>query len=163
MFRCESTTPFGSPELPLVKSSAASSSPPCAGTPMSEGTHRAGNARTTPSRQATCPRGNACSSAAISQTRSPHGKSANFSESFALKASAVMTRSTSARRRHDCTCSRPNVKLRLTGVLPAKTHAKLATAAAMPGGKTMATRRALVRTRRRFAMTQAKDNTKAPE
>jgi hypothetical protein len=39
-FRCVSTTPFGSPELPLVNSNAASASPPDDGSFSSE--HNAG-------------------------------------------------------------------------------------------------------------------------
>ena len=114
-------------------------------------------------RQATCQRGNDCSSVAMSSTRSPHGKSGNFSVSLTLNASAVMIKSVSARCKHDWTCSRPRVKFRFTGILPTKTHAKLATAAATPGGKTMATRRAGVAARRRLAMTQPRDNKSAPE
>ena len=61
-------------------------------------------------------------------------------ETLRTKGSAVMKRSTPAWRMHERMASGPAVKLRFTGVFPAKSTARLAMSPAFPGGSTMATR-----------------------
>lgn len=136
--RCDRTTPFGLPPLPLVKRSAASSRSPLAGMPMRPATHWFGSshaaaihgiiARLPP---------DASISARRSSERSGQGKSG----SRGRMASAVSTVRMPASSMLARAAALPAVKLRLTGTFPAHATARLAIAAPAPGGRTMPTRR----------------------
>ncbi len=131
------TTPLGSPEEPEVKRSAASSLP--RRLPMPKMTERTEAGRIFVRATQVM-----IFFLRVGRTRSMkmrsllggHGKE----ETFLTNGSAVMKRSTSACLMEDLMASGPAVKLRLTGVFPAKTTARLAMSPARPGGRTMATR-----------------------
>ena len=158
---CVSGTPLGSPELPLVKSRPASRSPPSRGRPRTRGMSSEGVSRTSRATAAIFARGRPRRKSATSRVSSVQGKSGKRSPTFARKASAVSIVRTPARRRLDSAAARPAVKLRLTGTLSAKAQARLATAAPMPAGSTMPTRRS-GSSRRRRARSQARASVTAP-
>ncbi len=136
MFRWVSTTPLGSPVLPLVNSSPASRSPPSFGTPANRTSQPAGN--TTASRdQKTAAFFSSLSQTARSSFRSVRGKCSFTFSSITL---AVITAFRPACRTADSAAARPEVKLRFTGVLPASTQARLAIAPPAPGGSRIPTR-----------------------
>ena len=132
-----STTPLGSPELPLVNNSPASSRSPVLGKPSRSAHHWFG------SNHAAISHGNiarfpphAKISVFRSSVRSGNGKLGIF----ARIASALITVTIPPSLRLASTPAREVVKFKFTGILPADSTARLAMNAPAPGGKTIPTR-----------------------
>ena len=152
MLRCVSTTPFGSPELPLVNSTLASARSPRFGSPSRRAHHWFGSTH-------------AASSHGTSARRPPHASSSAFRStvrggqgklgSFARTASAVITVAMPPILRLCSSAARPAVKLRFTGTLPAAMIARLAMNGPTPGGSTTPTRASGTVARRRRDSTAA--------
>ena len=133
ILRWVSTTPFGSPELPLVNKRPASSRSPRFGRFNIPAIHWLGStqAASNHGRIAFFPP-NALIMSGRSNVFSGQGKSFTLSRT----ALAVMTVSISPSRRLDLIAAGPAVKFRLTGVLPAHRIAKFAILPPAPGGST---------------------------
>ena len=134
-FRWLSTTPFGSPELPLVKSSTASSWPPPDGRRSSARSTRHGS-RKTSIRQSAILFFNGGKISSSRSTSSGQGKSG----SRFITGPAVMACRMPAMRMAASSEARPEVKFRFTATFPARVTAAFAITAALPGGSTMAMR-----------------------
>ena len=132
-----SATPFGSPEEPDVKSRTASSLPRRVLSLRNLLISDAGRIfEMTAQRMIFFLRLGIARSMKIRSRLGGHGKLGTRR----TKGSAVMKRSTPDWRIAERTASGPAVKLKFTGIFPAKMTARLAMRPALPGGSTIATR-----------------------
>ena len=133
--RWVSATPLGSPLLPLVKSRNASSRSPWRGMPAMRPSSPAGSTFERRN-HFTAPRLMSSLSPSSSMTYAGHGNSFSLSRT----APAVIAVPMPALRMDDSSAAVPAVKLRFTGIFPAKSTARFASIAGAPEGRTMPTR-----------------------